>query len=270
MTMFTNLKFENVTDAVVEIEDLQLSVQPGETATIQGKTPEDISRSEDLVRAVVTDKIIVFDLVQEQPISAMAAVSLIASGGGRTFVNLDGIPRVHASPRPLDMTTYFTAAGDDIHSKDPFKVKGHGDVLLFHLTSSDKSKSVDLQFDEEVQVKDGFMICVGAPFGASMNVDVLIPKGHPTGHPLIDLHVARLANRVPLLETGWFPMDVADGGRVYQGWIVRVTVNNAMGNRTFDDGSENPEFDIRQDPPATFKVSGRLEMFRKKTVFLPG
>lgn len=269
MTLFSNLEIQNVIESEVVIGDLQLTIPVEGSVTLQGKVPEDVSRSEDLVSAIVTDKVVVFDTIQNIPLSTMAAVSLIASGGGNTFVNLDGVPRVHASPRPLDSLTYFTSAGDDLTSTNPFKVKGYGERLLFNIKSTDKSKHIDLVFDEEIQIKDGFMICTDAPFGACIDVEIVIPAGHPAGHPQIELTVARFANKIPLLNNGWFPMDSADGGQVFLGMIVRVRVNNAMGNETFDSGEANPDYDPRQDPPASFKVAGRLEIFRSKTVFLP-
>lgn len=270
MALFSNIELQNITDKVVEIDDLQMTIPVEGKTTLQGRLPEDVSRSEDLIRAIVNDQLAVFDTLQKVPLTPMAAVSMIASGGGNTFVNLDGVPRVHSSPRPLSALTYFTSAGDDLQSQDPRKVKGFGDRLLFNVKSTDRSKHIDLVFDEEIQIKDGFMICTSAPFGASMDVDIIIPAGHPAGHPQIEIVAARFANKVPLLKDGWFPMDAADGGRVFLGMIVRVRVNNSLGNEFFDNGDPNPDYDARQDPPASFKVAGRLEVFRNKTVFLPG
>lgn len=269
MSILQNIQIQNIHDSDVVLNDLQITVPFEGVSNFTGKLPEDLSRSQDLIRALANDQVVLFDVIQSYELPQQAAIILVATGGGYTFVNWEGIPRVHASPRPLDHLTYYTSAGDDLDEPDPYKAKGGGERLLFNLTSSDRKKSVDLVFDETTQVKDGFMICTGAPFGASLDIEVVIPAGHPAGHPSVEIVVAKFGNKIPLLQNGWFPMDTDDGGRVYQGWILRVTVWNSMGNEYLSEGVLNPNYDKRQDTPASFKVAGRIEMFRLKTVYLP-
>lgn len=148
-----------------------------------------------------------------------------------------GRQKVYQSAKPLGMETYFTGAGDDL--TDPQNpIISEGNKLLFDLSDTEASKSVDLVFSEDVYIKDGYMITEGAPFGAYFDIEIV--------HPIIGA-VGSYAKKCPLFGTGWFPLDTDDRGMLNLGLIMRVTVYNA-------------------DTKAAFKVAGRIEMFRETTV----
>ena len=150
----------------------------------------------------------------------------------------DGRQRVYPSCRPYGTTTYFTGAGDDTGV-------GDGERLLFKLAATDASKSVTLTFNEDVHIKDGYMIARGAPFGAYVDIEVLHPQAGVVGC---------FGKKVPILGDGWFPLNTEDHSETVQGLQLRITVFN----------SDNS--DGIQDAPADFVLAGRIEMFRENTV----
>lgn len=150
--------------------------------------------------------------------------------------NEDGIATVSVSPRPLDHASYFTGSSDDGLSV------GGGNKLLFNMADTDVTKSVDMVFNEDVYLKDGYMIVHNAPFGASIDIEIV--------HPAVG-HLMYFGRDIPVLGSGFFPLDTEDKAYIPVGLIIRTTVNNASGI-----GDE--------DPAAAFKVAGRLEMYRRK------
>lgn len=151
----------------------------------------------------------------------------------------DGLPKVYPSCRPHGTTTFFAGAGDDVT-----KGVGQGEKLLFNLSVNDPSKLLDLTFKEDIWIKDGYMITRNAPFGASMDIEVI--------HPVAGV-VGCFGREIPLLGSGWFPLDTEDRSLLAMGLILRITVRNAEGGNV-------------QDSPADFQVAGRIEMYRKETV----
>lgn len=170
----------------------------------------------------------------------------------------DGIPYVYSTSKPLNHYVCFQGA-DDIteephpdgsphipHFSEP-KVTdiGKGEKLTFRLTSTMSSTSKDFMFNQNVYVKDGYIITKDAPFGATLDIDII--------HPLYGL-LFPFGRAVPVFGTGWFTMDTEDRGYLPQGLIIRITVNNASGSETILD----------EEPPATFNVFGRFELYRPK------
>lgn len=151
----------------------------------------------------------------------------------------DGLSKVYPSCRPHGTTTYFTGAGD--HPVDGI---GKGDRLLFGLAVDTPSQAVEITFNEDVYVKDGYMITQGAPFGACLDVEIV--------HPVAGV-VGAFARKVPVLANGWFPMDSDDRSLLPAGMKLRVTVYNSDGVAP-------------QDAAAAFKLAGRIELFRATTI----
>ncbi len=148
----------------------------------------------------------------------------------------EDVPVVYATARPEGCYTIFLGAGDNS------KI-GKGTKCLFKLTASDASKYLDFTFSEDVWIKDGYMICENAPFGACLDIDI--------HHPGLGMaNVGAFGRNIPLMGTGWFPMDTEDRGLLPAGLVLRVTVHNSNGT-----GDE--------DPAADFKVAGRFEVFRR-------
>lgn len=148
----------------------------------------------------------------------------------------DDVPFVYASARPMDHYTYFTSRGDT-----PTKI-GEGDQLIYNILQTDSSKSVEVTFNEDVYLKDGLVMATGAPFGATVTIDVI----HPVGGLLLSF-----AKNSPIFGDFPIAMDTEDRAYVPKGLILRITINNSTGV-----GME--------DAPASFKVIGRLELYRPK------
>lgn len=148
-------------------------------------------------------------------------------------------PKVHASPRPAGVNTYFTSCGDS------GGLSG-GPKLVFKMTSGDAEKSVSLVFSETVYIKDGWCACVDAPLGATISAEAYAPDGTTKVGGFVK-HAALLGNQPHI------PFDTEDYGTLPQGFILRLTVKNSSGT-----GDE--------DAAAAFKVIARVEMYRATTV----
>jgi hypothetical protein len=154
----------------------------------------------------------------------------------------DEIPYVYSTSKPLDYMTYFTSLGDDMTNPDLSAGRGKGDCIMFNLKSSESEKTVDVQFNQDVYLKDGLIHISNAPFGATLDIDAI--------HPYYGF-VDTFGRGIPLMGDGWIPLDTEDKASVPKGLIIRLTVRNS-------DGSNNT------DASADFKVAGRLELYRPK------
>ena len=159
-----------------------------------------------------------------------------------SFSNLtaeDGVPYVYQTTRPLGQyLTYYSGAGDTA------EVRGAGDRLTFCMEDSDNSKEQSISFNEDVWIKDGFIICKDVPFGATIDISVV----HPVYGVLDYFGVA-----IPIAGTGWFPMDTEDRAFIPAGLQVKATVRNS----TPGDGHSEAR-------PAKWYLAGRFELFRSK------
>lgn len=249
--MSLNLTIKNISGAALPIDDLGTEFAIDEIQPWSAFGLEELSTSEDLIVAIVEGKIEITESLHDTTFDVPLAIRTVATGGAGSIVNDDGLLRTHASPRPLNTTTYFTGAGD-LYTGGSWQ-RGKGAKMLFQIKSDEASKTVDIIFAEDIWIKDGFMIVEGAPFGASLDIEIVAPAGAVAPAAYGEIVVNRYGNKIPLLKNGWFPMDAQDGGKVPFGMIVRLTVNNSDG--------QNDE-----EPAATFKVAGRIEMFRSQTI----
>lgn len=168
----------------------------------------------------------------------------------------DGIPYVYSTSKPLNHYVCFQGA-DDITDPDELKKLpphmsnpvvpgiGMGNKLTFRLTSNNDKVVKDFTFNENVYVKDGYIIAKDAPFGATLDIDII----HPQYGVLFPFGRA-----IPVYGTGWFTLDTEDRGYLPKGLIVRIAVNNSAGNDT----------NLTEDSPSTFGVFGRFELYRPK------
>lgn len=154
----------------------------------------------------------------------------------------DGIPYVYSTSKPLDYMTYFTSSGDDMNNPDLQAGRAGGSKIFFNMKSSESEKSVNVQFNQDLYLKDGIIHISKAPFGALLDIDVIHPY-----YGFIDT----FGRAIPLMGDGWIPLNTEDKASVPKGLIVRLTVYNSSGV----DG---------MDPPADFKLAGRLELYRPK------
>jgi hypothetical protein len=200
----------------------------------------------DLQTGEAGEAIIIF----RDPLPAEQIVFLdevVAAHSGASFaaptqlVALEGVPQVHASPRPAGLSTYFSCAGD---VAGPGGVGG-GNKLIFNMIPTDIELVEDAVYNEDVWIKDGLLIYKDAPFGASVDAEVY--------HPTDDVCLGSFVRKGPILGSGWSPFDTEDKGYLPAGFRLRIRVRNSSGA----DG---------EDAAAAFKVTARVEMFRSTTV----
>lgn len=152
----------------------------------------------------------------------------------------DGLPKVYPSPRPHGTTTYFAGAGDDVTNT----IVGGGNKIIFDLADTDPSKIVELEFTEDIWIKDGYMIVENAPFGAHLDIEIV----HPT-----EGVVGCFGKKIPVFKSGWFTLNTEDRAKISKGLKIRLTVYNSSGT--------SPE-----EAPTAFKMVGRIEMYRSTTI----
>ncbi len=153
----------------------------------------------------------------------------------------DGKVMVYSTPRPLTWETYFGGAGDDATNGI-----GEGPRLEFKLLSTDASKTVDITFNEDVRIKDGFFYSEGAPFGSVLTCEIV--------HPVAGV-VGNYVKNAPVFGNAPIYFNSEDSALIQQGLTVRLIVENS-------DPTTYTDHDARTD----FKVVGRLEMFRESVI----
>lgn len=152
----------------------------------------------------------------------------------------DGIPKVYPSVRPFGTSTIFFGRGDDLVNN---KV-GEGEKLIWKLSANQTEDVVDIQFMENVYLKDGAMYPIDAPAGAELTIQLI--------HPEYGVVVGGYSYSVPVVGSIPTPMDTDDRGEIPAGIIIRMTIKNSTGQG-------------KEDPPKEFKVLGRIELFRTST-----
>ena len=147
--------------------------------------------------------------------------------------NFDGTIKNYSTPRPSGTTAVFIGVGDDTGY-------GDGSQILFKMLSTDTEKSIDLDFSCDLYFTSGGFAVEGAPFGATLSVDIV----HPTTGVMVSPVV-----RYPVFGDRDVHFQCNDAALLNQGLTLRVTVKNALG--TGD-----------HDAPAAFKLAGWFKMFR--------
>jgi len=148
--------------------------------------------------------------------------------------DVDGLPIIHTTPRPMGHTSFFTSAGDTVNGQ------ATGPKLLFSLSATDTMQSVDLEFDEDVFLKNGVVFPVDAPLGACMDIAAV--------HPVYGV-VKYFSKCSMFYGTEPCVYDTSDCAYVPKGIIIRVTIHNS-------DGAQGA------DAPKAFRAGGRLELYR--------
>jgi hypothetical protein len=155
----------------------------------------------------------------------------------------EGIPLVYATSKPIDHYVCFQGAGDSETTI------GGGTKVVFHLTSKEDKVSKTFTFNEDIYIKDGYIISKEAPFGASLDIEIL--------HPIYDIVLSTFGKEIPIFGTGWFPLDTEDRAFLPKGLRTRITVHNSR-------GIDETNREMNEQSPADFWVSGRFEMYRPK------
>jgi len=147
-----------------------------------------------------------------------------------------GIVQVISSPKPLGTKVFFSGRAD---GSNP----GNGDKILFKMLSGDASKSVDIEYDEDIYLQSVKLIFTNAPLGAYIDIDVL------SGSTLVGSFVKGYL----LYDTNIVSLNGEDKGFIKNSLKLRVTVFNSGGN-----GDE--------DAAADFKVAGNFKFYRNTTI----
>ncbi|HUW08761.1 MAG TPA: hypothetical protein VM537_03485 [Anaerolineae bacterium] len=168
------------------------------------------------------------------PAEPLQAVTLDVSSGPQL---------VHSSPRPIGLNTFFSSAGDGVQDGEDLKV-AEGALLIFNMAVDDAEKSVELIYNETVYIKDGYVICAGAPLGAWVSAEVYDPTG--------TTKLGGFVSKSLLLGDARVSFNTDDYGVLPQTFKLRLTIHNADGT-----GEE--------DAAAAFKAIARVEMYRAAT-----
>lgn len=253
MKKFTYTTEVNLTQLQNEIQNSFITIAIDEIYIEESVTviifKADLSEPESVMLTSIIDAHEPIPFVEEQ-------AQLVKLGAA---TNEDGIPYVYSTSKPLGHYVCFQGADDCVpeneianhsgHFSEPsIPLIGNGKKLTFNLTSTQKSVTKDFQFNQNVYVKDGYMITQGAPFGSCFDIEII--------HPVHGL-LFPFGKKVPILGTGWFPMDTEDRGYIPKGLIIRITMFNSQ----FE---EDEYMDNEEDSPSTFRMAGRFELYRPK------
>lgn len=203
-------------------------------------------------------------------IKAIASGILQVSDGANTYegdraVNLikgtadqltrDGKVIITTSDRPQDHYRYFTTCGDDWDMQS----RGTGTCILYSIPPSTEEVK-DVRFIDDIYLKDGSMLYLGADMGSWLRVDVVAPAGFPfpakakngnydivngsavlnatnTGSYFIlpqETTVHRFINKMAMFATGRERenIDTAEPNYIPKGWIIRLKIHNASATET--------------------------------------
>ena len=194
----------------------------------------------------------------------------------------DGRPVVRADTRPIDSETFFTDAGD---SSDDI---GDGVVMAWDFTDSTsdiytgpevpdgfKCKQILLTFHCPVHLKDGAIYFFDAPWGAYLEMDVVVPSGgyYPNPEGAIPASALGLSGNLMYAQ--------ASGNTRYQKYVNKHRIYGScpMGDELNAEGAA-----VNPVPPGWYvrgliftpesdnvsKGFASLEMYRCHTCLLPG
>ncbi len=174
--MIRNLK--NVSESILTLEDFQGQViAPGET--IDGLQ---------FGEAILHDSISVADHIMDgdlevndgyQTYSGIQALDVIR--GGALQLTPDGKTIFTMSDRPQDTIRFFTSCADNMTTQ---KI-GEGDKLDFDVAAG-QTVSKDLQFIEDIYIKDGFVNYKSYSNVSWLSVSIVCPAGLPFPAPALN------------------------------------------------------------------------------------
>ena len=118
-----------------------------------------------------------------------------------SVLHRDGSPKMYNSPANEGQYLYFTCAGDDIQNK---KV-GEGDTTL--ITNPDGLTKIikEIQFLEDVQLKDGYIFWENAVVGDHLCVEIVLPANTPLPSATNkgNVNFAKDGSIVPVVDESW-------------------------------------------------------------------
>lgn len=136
--------------------------------------PQVLLSSSDLAMFLLEKKLELYDGFQR--ITGMEALNIVK--GTSTQLTRDGKTIITASDRPKDTFRHFTGKGDDIAGQ----IVGAGNDLEFSVGPA-SSQVVDVQFLQDVFVKDGTILYENAELGSYLTVEVICAPGVPFPSP---------------------------------------------------------------------------------------
>lgn len=166
----------------------------------------------------------------------------------------DGKRIYTASDRPQDHYRYFTTCGDNLTTR----VRGDGECLEYAVAPGEE-QAIDIQFIDDVYLKDGSMIYHDAEMGSRLRVEIWVPAGLPypskgdgnfdyvngsfvpnstnTGKYWIrdvETMVHRFINQMSMFGMGrqYEKIDTSEPNFIPKEWIIRLTVINAPLDKT--------------------------------------
>lgn len=92
-----------------------------------------------------------------------------------SVIHRDGTQKIYSSPANENQYLYFTCAGDDMGNK----IIGSGEKLIFDNSAGSGVISKEIQFLEDIQLKDGYLFWENAVFGDSVSVEIVLPANVP-------------------------------------------------------------------------------------------
>lgn len=96
-----------------------------------------------------------------------------------SVIHRDGAQKIYSSPAEENQYIYFTCVGDDVINK----TVGNGGKLIFDNFSSTNTISKEVQFLEDIQLKDGYLFWDNAVLGDFVDVEIVLPANTPMEKP---------------------------------------------------------------------------------------
>jgi len=160
------INITNTTDTILSINDLTITLLPHETKDIALlKKLYEISSSDDLVKHISSGKIIVNNGTDDLTITEAIQFVVVQKETGPT--DIADKPWVHQSSRPFGTVTYFTGAGDNLHSHTPGMNYGHG-TLFENVHTEDSTATLEyvyfdfLYLENKTFLHEGYITWSGA------------------------------------------------------------------------------------------------------------
>ena len=268
--MIRNLK--NETDSAIVLTDLKgITVEAGEVTDGLAFGLEALRLSGSVLENLLSGNLSVNDGAVTY--TGGKAVALIK--GTQDQLTRDGKRIFTASDRPQDHYRHFTGVGDDMVGG----VRGAGAQLIWSVNPPEDPEHIDVQFLDDVYLKDGHIKYVNAPMGSYFHVETFVPPFVPFPAPGLNGNtdmvegvpvanntgtgthwrsntetlVNRFINKLPLLGTGEREAYSAEPVLIHTPFKTRFSVHRAV-----PAGGE-------ADPPVPMELILTLGLYRKAT-----
>ncbi len=168
--MIRNLK--NETDSAIVLTDLKgITVEAGEVTDGLAFGLEALRLSVSVLENLLSGNLSVNDGAVTY--TGGKAVDLIK--GTQDQLTRDGKKIITTSDRPQDHFRHFTGRGDDMVGG----IRGEGPELTWVVNPEEDPEHVDVQFLDDVYLKDGHIKYVDAALGSWLTVETYAPAGVP-------------------------------------------------------------------------------------------